>query len=491
MKRQALRVRVWLMLGLFVVAAILLARTSFAPQPPMAPSIGGHSAVSLDQAAVVRRLAGAVRLATVSMKGMPPPIDALHALHRHLRQSFPRAHRALLREELGHGALLYTWKGSDETLAPIILIAHQDTAPVDPVDLARWSRDPWSGDVANGTVWGRGALDNKSGLMAIMEAAEQLLKDGFAPRRTMYFAFGSDEEVGGEQGAGVIARVLGERGVHASLVLGEGGHISQGLLPDIGREVALVGLAEKGYASVHLTVQSPGGHSAQPDGESAIGILSRAVVALEANQMRARLTPLASASLDVAGAFLPFSSRMIVRNRWLLEPILINKMIKEPMGNAYVRTTAVATNFHGGVTDNVLAAQAMATVNFRILPGDTAADVMAHVRSVVTNPRVEIALATEVNEPTSVSPVQGEGYRLLSRTIGQLFPSLPVLPALVVSSTDARYYVPISREQLRFIPYRMTPERVRRVHGVDEGIPVTDYLDCVQFMAQFMRNATG
>lgn len=489
MKRHALRVRVWLALGLFVMAAVLLARTWDTPPPPIVQDSGNFVPLPLEETAVVQRFAGAVRLPTVSMRGLPPSIDELHALHQYLADQFPRVHRSLVREEMGHGALLYTWKGSDETLAPIILLAHQDTAPVDPADLARWTRDPWSGEVADGTVWGRGALDNKAGLMAIMEATEHLLQKGFVPRRTLYFAFGSDEEVGGKQGARVIAGALRERGVHAWLVLGEGGEISHGLLPTVKREVALVGMAEKGYASVHLAVESPGGHSSQPDGESAIGILSRAIVTLEANQMRARLTPLTSSSLDLATPLLPFSTRMINRNRWLLEPMLINRMIKTPMGNAYVRTTAVATNFHGGVTDNVLAARASATVNYRVLPGDTVADVMAHVRSAITNPRVEISLAPEVDEPTPVSPVQGYGQRLLMRTIDQLFPGMPVLPSLVVSSTDARHYVPISDEQLRFLPYRMTPERVRRIHGVDEGIPVSDYLDCVQFMAQFMRNS--
>lgn len=480
-----------LLLSVMVIIAVLLVRTW--STPPLTPNeaAGTYAPLKLDEASVLQRFVGAVKLSTVSTAEAPPSMQDLDALHAYLAQHFQRVYHDLQVEQVGHGALLFTWKGTNPSVPPIILMAHQDTVPVDPDTRTRWSRYPWSGDVADGVVWGRGALDDKASLVSILEAAEQLLQQGFRPKRTIYFAFGSDEERGGAQGAVAIVNLLKQRGVHAQLVLDEGGAYTNGLMPGVAGDLAMVGIAEKGYVSVRLSVQAVGGHSSQPPPQSAIGILSHALVRLEARQMPARLVPTATAMLDVLAPMLPFPARMAVRNRWLLGPALTSQLAKTPTGNALVRTTTAETTFNAGVKDNVLPTIATATINFRILPGDSVADVLDHVRSVIADPRVTIAPGSEQSEPSPTSSVNGEGLRLVRQTIQQLSPGVPVVPYLVTAATDASHYVPVSTEQLRFVPYHLTPTTIERFHGINEGIPVSDYLNCVQFAAQFMRNAAG
>lgn len=474
-----------------VVVGVVLWRTWSTPGLASSGPATGYAPLKLDEADVVQRFAGAVKLHTVSTGEAPPSAEDLDAFHAYLAQQFPRVHHELQVEQVGHGALLFTWKGQDAAAAPIVLMAHQDTVPVDADTRSRWSRDPWSGEVADGVVWGRGALDDKASLVSILEAAEQLLQQGFQPKRTLYFAFGSDEERGGEQGAVAIVALLKQRGIHAQLVLDEGGAYTNGLMPGVAGDLAMVGIAEKGYVSVTLSVQANGGHSSQPPPQSAIGILSQALVRLEAKQMPARLAPTATAMFDALAPLLPFPARMAVRNRWLLGGVLIGQLSKTPSGNAMVRTTTAETTFNAGVKDNVLPTVAKATVNFRILPGDSVASVLEHVRNVIADPRVTVTPGGEQNEPSPTSPVNGEGLQLVRKTIGQVSPGVPVVPYLVTAATDASHYVPVSAEQLRFVPYHLTPTTIERFHGINEGIPVIDYLNCVQFAAQFMRNAAG
>ena len=477
--------------GVGTLLAVALLHTLFLPVPASLAAERAPQRLEFDEQAAVQRFAGAVRLVTVSTSEGPPTDQQLGAFHEYLAQQFPLLHAKLQREVVGHGALLFTWPGTDATIKPIILMAHQDTVPVDPQTRARWHRDPWSGEVADGVVWGRGALDDKGSLLSILEATEHLVEQGFTPKRTIYLAFGSDEEAGGKQGAEAIVALLEQRHVQAQLVLDEGGALTRDLLPGVPGDVALVGISEKGYVSVNLTVQSAGGHSSQPPPQSAIGIMSEALVRLEKQQMPARLTTITGNMLDAVASQMPFGKRLAVSNRWLFGPLLLRSLEAAPSANAMVRTTTAETTFNAGVKDNVLPTVANATVNFRILPGDSVAAVLDHVRRVVNDERVSIAPGEQRHEPSPVSPIDGEGYKALQRTIGEVIPNVRVAPYLVVAATDSSHYVPVSAEQLRFVPYRLTPQTVGRFHGIDEGMPVSDYLDCVQFVARFIRNTSS
>jgi carboxypeptidase PM20D1 len=386
--------------------------------------------------------------------------------------------------------VLYTWTGSDPGARPILLMAHLDVVPVEPGTEAEWSHPPFEGRVADGFVWGRGALDNKFGVMAILEAAELLLGEGHRPRRTVHLAFGHDEEVGGDLGARAIAALLAERGVELEFVLDEGGSITEGIVPGLEAPVALVGIAEKGYVSLELSTRAPGGHSSMPPRETAVGVVSRAVHRLESNPFPARLQGATREMFAFLGPEMPFAQRMAFANLWLFRPLVERQLAATPSTDAALRTTTAATMFQGSVKDNVLPIHARAVVNFRILPGETVESVRERVRRVIDDPRIEIGVLDDFgSDPSPVSSTDAPGFQQLARTIREVFPAAVVAPYLVVGATDSRHYGGLTGSVYRFMPATITARELAGMHGTDERVAVRSYLDGVRFYRQLILNA--
>ena len=174
---------------------------------------------------------------------------------------------------LGDYTILYRWPGSDATLPPILLTAHYDVVPVLPGTEDLWTHQPFAGDIADGIVWGRGTLDDKSAVVAQLEAATLLLKAGFKPARTVYFSFGHDEEVGGTRGAAEVAAYLAEQKVRLAWSLDEGSFVLDGLLPGVKPLMAAVNVAEKGSVTLQVVAKGAGGHSSLPPPQTAVGVL--------------------------------------------------------------------------------------------------------------------------------------------------------------------------------------------------------------------------
>jgi len=407
----------------------------------------------------------------------------------YLRRSFPKLHARLKREVTNGYSLLYEWRGTDTTLQPILLLAHQDVVPVEAGTEGGWTEPPFAGRIADGYVWRRGAMDDKGNLLAVLEAVERLVADGTTPRRTIYLAFGHDEEVGGRHGAARTAALLASRGVRLDYVLDEGGAITNGLVPGISGPVALVGIAEKGYLSLELTVQAEGGHSSMPPPETATGILSAAVARLEAHQMPRHIRGATAAMLDYIGPEMGFSRRLALSNRWLLGGLIERQFGATPSGNAMLRTTTAPTILAAGVKDNVLPSSARAVVNFRILPGDSIAGVLAHARAAIDDPRVAIRVMSEsANEPSPVSPLAVE-FLSLEATFRQVAPGVIVTPWLVVGGTDARHYDTLTPNVFRTGAMGLGPTDLGRIHGTNERVAITDYARDIAFYDQLIRNS--
>ncbi|MCA9560604.1 MAG: M20/M25/M40 family metallo-hydrolase, partial [Myxococcales bacterium] len=274
--------------ALLLVAAVLLVRAVTAESRQRSASAAAPLD-GFDLDAALERLAAAIRLRTVADAGgglfdelYILAADGLPPLARLQRRDFP----------LG---VMFTWKGTDPTLEPLLLLAHADVVPVDRPEA--WTHPPFGGRRVEGFLWGRGALDDKASLMAQLEAAAWLIGQGFQPKRTVLFAFGHDEETTGK-GAAAIADHLEAEGVRAHLVLDEGGMVTQGVIPGIERPVAIVGVAEKDAFSVRLTAEDVGGHASMPPPHTAAGRVGRAVALLEANPWPLEFTPAAEAFMD-------------------------------------------------------------------------------------------------------------------------------------------------------------------------------------------------
>jgi carboxypeptidase PM20D1 len=475
--------------GFVVLVGFGFARTTRygAVQPAVEPA----RVVDIPEGAA-KRLAGAIRIPTISHEN-PAAFNAepFRALHAYLETAFPRVHAQLRRETVASHSLLYTWQGSDPSLKPILLMGHLDVVPVEPATRDKWQVDPFGGEVIDGFIWGRGAIDNKSAVVGMLEAVEMLLREGFRPARTVHFAFGHDEEVGGTEGARAIAALLQRRGVELEMVLDEGGVIGEGLLPGVSSPVAMVGIAEKGFLTVELAASTEGGHSALPPRQSAVGIVSAAIARLEANPMPARLAGPTRQLFERIGAALPFAQRAVFANLWLTGPLVMKKLESSPSTNAMIRTTMAATIFQAGEKDNVLPSHARAVVNFRILPGDSIASVMDHVRHVVADDRVDVkAVGRFSAEPSAVSNTGSLSFQKLEQTIRSATPTAIVAPYQVVVVTDARYFADLSTNVFRFLPLRLASADLARMHGTDERVAVREYEQAIRIYRQLLLNAT-
>lgn len=473
---------------LVLLAAICLVRVARLPDP--APPGAAVPAPDLDRAGAVQRLAGALRIPTVS-HGEPETNDPapFAAFARYLQEQFPRAHASLTRETVNRSSLLYTWPGRDPAATPLLLLAHMDVVPVEPGTEGQWQHPPFGGVVADGYVWGRGARDDKSSVLALMETAEWLLARGFRPARTVYFAFGHDEEIGGQDGARQIARLLQSRGIRADL-LDEGSAVLEGLVPGVRRPVAAIMAAEKGYYTVRLSTRAEGGHSSRPPPVTAVSRLARAVARVQQQPLPTRLVRPVTDMFDQLAPEMGFADRLVLSNRWLFGPLIRRRMAAHPTTNTLVRTTTATTVFRAGIKDNVLPSEAWALVNFRLLPGDTIQGLLAHVRQAIADDGVTLAeyggFGVEASPP---SPLDGDFYRLLEQTARATFPGAVVATGLVTGATDARNYEGVYATRYNFSPSVLTAEDLPTLHGTGERIAVDNYLGMIAFYVRLLQNA--
>lgn len=438
----------------------------------------------------VDRLSEGIRFKTIST---PDPKgrneEEFRKYHDFLRTAYARLHQSATRETIGKDGLLFTWPGTDASRAPILLTAHMDVVPIEAGTENLWTNPPFSGRVDGGFVWGRGALDDKTGVHGLLEAAEMLLAANFLPARTVYIAFGADEEVGGKLAAVKIAEALRSRGIHPELVLDEGGSVTDGIIPSTTRPIAMVGIAEKGYLSVELLARSSGGHSSMPPAHTAAGLVARAVSRLEENPFPPRIGGVAALNLRFLAAEMPFLPRFAIANQWLLGSLVRRQLAATPRTDSMMRTTTAVTMLEGSPKDNILPTRARAVVNFRILPGDTVESVLKRVREVIADPLVEVSpLPGLADDPSAISSTSSVAWRSLNTTIRQVYPEAAVVPYLTGGATDVRHYNDLSTNVYRFLPVLMQPADLTRMHGLNERISTNTFNRAIQFYRQLLLN---
>lgn len=448
-------------------------------------------AVKVDSQAIVEHLSQAVQFQTVSTsQTAQAKTEEFQKFHQFLDTTFTKINSVLTKESISDNSLLYTWRGSDASLKPIILMAHQDVVPIDEATASQWTHSPFSGDVADGFVWGRGTLDDKGNLLSIFETVEMLLNENFQPKRTIYLACGHDEEIGGKNGATEIAKLLKERGVNAEFILDEGGSVTDRIIKGIEKPVALIGVSEKGYLSLELTVEDTGGHSSQPPKNTAIGVLSHAIAQLEDNPFPGGINGVTGEMFNKLTPEMSFGQRIFLSNLWLFRPLVVRQLASVPATNATLRTTTAATMFNAGVKDNVLPNKATAIINFRILPGENIDSVTNYVRQTINDDRVKIVPYGEnAWNPSQVSNVSSNDFQIVEKTIRQTFPETIVAPYLMLGATDSRHYEGISSNIYRFSPFKLNAEDLTRIHGINERISIETYSQGIGFYYNLIKNA--
>ncbi len=428
---------------------------------------------------IFQNLSKAIQYPTISFsEDAIPDSTAFFGFHRFLKETFPLTHAKLSLEKINDYSLLYKWEGSDSSKKPIILMSHQDVVPVDKPTLNDWEAGPFEGKITNTDIIGRGTMDDKGTLIGLLEAVEKLLEESYQPSRTIYLASGHDEEVGGANGAAEIAAHLKAKGVQAAMTLDEGGFLAENLVPGIESPIAMVNLAEKGFASFRLIVETKGGHSSQPPRENTIGMLAKAIVDLENNQLPYKLVKPVDYQLEYMGAELPFFKKLAFANPWLFKKPILEAL------NAH--TTTAATIIGGGVKNNVIPTVAEATINFRILPGETIESVKEHIENTISD-KIKVEAAGFLTNPSPVSSIDSESFKILEKTIRDMFPNSIVVPGLVGGGTDARYFYEISDDVYRFYPIRIGPNSMTRFHGIDEKISKDNYKEIIEFTYHLIK----
>lgn len=437
-------------------------------------------AVVYDSAAV-QRFSKSIQLPTVSYDNGQRDTAAFLNMLALLDESFPLVKQRMWQTTVNNFTRLYKWEGSDTTLRPALLYAHYDVVPIETTSMNDWKHAPFSGDVDAEFVWGRGAIDDKIGVMAALEAAEKALQQGFIPKRTIWLVLGHDEETGGLDGAAAAAAFLDSVGVKTEFHLDEGGLIGTGIVPNMQAPVALVGTAEKGYMTLKLTVNINGGHSSKPARETAIGVLTRAVNQLQQHPFPKVKTAAVHDFIQHVGPEMPEPLRTVFANDWLFAPIILSVYEKSAEGNAMIRTTTVPTVFNAGIKENLIPGTASVLVNCRLLTGESAAAVKQRIAEIINDPRVIITESENTFEASGTTSAQSFGFQLIQKVCAQVYPEAVVTPYLDIGSTDSKHFEKLGGNVLRFLPVNMNSEILGTFHGVNERVKVNDYLRTVAF----------
>lgn len=431
---------------------------------------------------LAEQLAETIRCRTITAAdGTPEDPSQFEALHVVLRRHFPQVFARCEVHTIQQFALLLRWPGASDA-EPVLLMAHQDVVPAAEQD---WSVPPFEGRLAQDSVWGRGCLDDKGALVAILSAVESLLAEGVVPSRDVYLFFGCNEESAGTS-AVEAADWFATRGIRLWLVLDEGGAVAHEAFPGVSAPAAVFGVSEKGVLDLELTVEGTSGHASMPPRRDAPGRLARALVRVEEARPGPRLAPATVTMVRaLAGhARLPVRAVLSLVSR---SPGALARIFDRlgPETASMTRTTTAITTLSGATGHNVLAERAAAHLNIRIQPGDTVIATVERITRVVDDPAVAVHVLNG-SEPSPVSPAEGLQWQALTAVTGQVFPDAIAVPYITMMATDARHLTPVSDHVYRFTPIRMTKADRESIHGVEEHISVEALAQARQWYREFL-----
>lgn len=445
-----------------------------------------------DESKALERLSRSLQFATVSLEDTTQiDYEIYDDFIDFLEVNFPAIHKHLEKSRIGGYSLLYTWEGNRPDLKPVLLMGHYDVVPVADDAVEFWQYPPFSGAIEDGFVWGRGALDDKGGIISVMEAVEHLAASGFRPERTIYIALHHDEEVGGLRGAARISKYLRDRGVELEFLVDEGSPIAEEIIENMDVPLAMIGVAEKGSVNIELVMRQEGGHSSMPPRGSVISVLSNAVNRIERRPMKAHYRGLIVETFQPVIPYMTFTQRLAFNNAWLFRPFIKRELGKNPATNAALRTTAAKTVFEAGFKENVLPVEGRVIINFRVHPNDTIEDVESYVRQRIRNPNIQVRVMERARNPSPVSSTRARPYGVLKQTIESTFETALVAPSLFVAASDSRHFLDLTPNIYRFRPIRATHDDRARIHGIDERIRAYNYVEMVQFQIRLIRKSSS
>ena len=468
---------------LVVLLTVIVVRTiSFKPNGTINPTL---SPVEFDKDKAVYNLQQLVKCKTVSYRDSSledsAEFDKLVAL---LPTLYPHVYENCALTTLDDRGLLYLWKGKDDTYSPAVLMAHYDVVPV--VEEG-WDEPAFEGIIKDGVLWGRGTLDTKVTMNAILTAADHLIAEGFVPDRDIYFAFSGNEEING-RGAINIVDYFEKEGITPSFVLDEGGAVVENVFPGVKAPCGMIGIAEKGMIDLRYTIKSSGGHASAPKPHTPVGELSQVCVNIENKPFKSHLTPPVAKMFDTLGRHSNLLYRIIFANMWLFGGLL-DSICKKSGGelNALMRTTVAFTQMKGSQASNVIPPEASMVSNIRLNPHDTMDSAVEYIKKVADNDNLDISIISGVN-PSRISRTDCEGYSKVAQAVSSTWIGSIVTPYLMMQCSDSRHYGRISDKVYRFSAMDLTKEERATIHGHNERIRLETIAKATEFYIRLMRS---
>lgn len=469
-----------ILLGVLLLAVLVLAVVKTARLPKIKKiKVQEDTGAEADIRRAAHRLSRALTFQTTTENRQE--IDRFIAyLKQEYQEVFSRIHGVFLPE----GSVLLCWKAPLKPVDnPVLFSGHLDVALAG----GGWNKKPFGGEDDGTAVWGRGAIDFKGPVIAQLDALQDLLKEGYVPRRDLYFALSTDAKSNGAEEAKRMAEMLKKKKVHFDFVLEQGGYVSSALVNNKAYSAAIVGVAEKGEALFRLTAKGAGGHSGAPKKHTAVGSIAEAVCRIENAPMHRRILPCVLNYLKQSSSAMNGWQRTTVANSVLLRPFLYGAFKNNAVVQALFRTTMAVTQASGSENATSLPENSVAMVSVSLLQGDTAAKVQQHLKTLTADLPVTVELVYE-NPPSAISSTENSGFDLLRTTITKVYGELPVLPSLVSTGTDSRHYGDISDSIFRFAPIVLSRSQVAAIHGPDEHIKRSSLGMATEFYRQLFSS---
>lgn len=403
-------------------------------------------------------------------------------LHNVLEQSYPLIHKKFSREIVSDASLVYRLEGTDKSLKPILLVAHQDVFPADE-SLDQWEHSPYSGDLADGHIWGRGTLDMKHTLTAIFEAIESLLQGGFVPKRSIYIASSHNEKIMSQTGAKAIAEKFTQEKINFDCILDEGSFVFSKLVPGVKKPLAAVGIAEKDRYFYKLSIKVPySGHGSEDGKETAIEVMGDVINKINSFKFPAKITPIVSRSFNEVSKYAPFYLKNFLKSNYLLLSLLRAMKITE----SSVRSILEFKQAQSGEEESISMYEGKIIVSVRAIPGDTKEKIKEMLGGLIDDSRIKINLIKSEEVSDKVSSTKSSGYKNLAKTIEKIFPSAVVFPIFFPAMTDSRNFVKLSDSIYRFTPIVSDESFTNLAHGINERISVENFERMIDFFKHFV-----
>ena len=429
-----------------------------------------------------KKLSTMVQFETVSVRGKPDP-EKFRKFHKVLEKLFPNVFKTLEKIEID-GNLLMKWKGEDSSLQPIILISHLDVVPAE----GEWTYPPFSGELVDGKIYGRGSGDIKCGVFSFYQAVEELIKQGYTPKCDVYLGSSCTEEIGGD-GAPKLVNWFKEQGIKLWMLSDEGGGIIQDPVGGVKGNFAAIGIFEKGYGDLKLSAKGNGGHSSTPPKNTPIARISKFIADIEKhNPFTVKFSPAVDAMFsNLAPYCTNFGLKLVMSNLWLFKPLLkkVMPMISSEAA-AMLQTTICFTMAKGSDGYNVIPQEAYVTANLRYIPHEPSAQANEKIKQLASKYDIDVEVI-QAGDPSKSLDLKSDQFKLTEEAVKAIFPGVGIMPYVVTGGTDSRFYDPVCDHCVRFSPINFTPDQNNRMHGIDENINQDVLVNAVDYYKYIIK----